>query len=317
MLKITHTVKGVETYIAIDVDGDYIDVTTLFSLTPTRKRINDYMNVNKHRKEYLQSVEALIKMPAIRPPDKYYHKMLIKPLLLAIDLLDFEVAIASIWGLEILPSLPGHEFSHSTVRIKLYDQGDETHIPIQILKRTSDGYYNLTAMLRNIKEGTRKTTTSLTKNKTMLYKRLYNTCHNVNEIKTMVENINPKNEKSALENARRILISEFVETGHSSETWVQADVFFSAMLDCSIDSHQLMSTLMSQFMFPDTLRDMEQWRQQSKCVSFELIDTTRKEQLEKELGKKIIQVNDIVAEQARERRDINKAVRLLRLTINK
>jgi hypothetical protein len=316
MLKITHIAKDAETYIAIPIDGDYIGVTALFSLTQTRKRIKDFMTVNAHRKEYLELVEASIKMPAIRPSDNYYHKMLIKQLLLAIDLLDFEPAIASVWGLDTLPSLPGHEFSRATVRIKLYEHGDDTHVPIQILQREKDNYYNLTAMLRNIKEGTRKTTTSLTKNKTMLYKRLYSTCHTTDEIKTMVESTNPKNEKDTVEAARRLLIAEFVETGLTSETWVQADVFFSSMLDCSIDSHKLMSALMSQFMFPGTPHDTNQWHQPSKCISYELINGDRKEQLEKELVEKIVTVKNIVAEQARERRDINKAVRLLRLTID-
>jgi hypothetical protein len=314
MLKIVHNIKGDEQHIGLRVDGNFIDVAPLFLLTKVRKRVKDFMGINAIRKNYIEMVELEIKEPSIKIDGSkiYYHMLIVKALLHAIDLFDFERAIASVWKSNTLPMLSCCDFEVVTLGLSTCGKyGERKTIPVQIMRRIHDGYYNLTLMLRNIAEGSKKTPTSIVKNKTMLYKRLYATTHSSDDIKKMNSGTSTKIEKTELDANKRALISEYITINNATETWVEPNVFFSSILDCSIDAHMLMSAIMSSFIFGRKIKECERYTIPSSCISYEYINDERKEQLCEELSSQIQKTSILQSDCTRDIRKLKKIERLL------
>lgn len=289
MLTITHRVDGKDNTIGLIVIGEHIDVTPLFSLSASTKKIKDYMLSNRNRKEYLDAVSSNINDPAIfiENGKHMYHRLLVKMLLYHLDIMDFECAIANAWNLPSLPMLHHYDFEFGRIKITSYGASGErdTGGHLHIIRRTRDGYYNLTALLASAKQDgcSKRTTTTLTKNKIILYKRIYAAQHSPNDVAEMFNKIDTKNTDISgddLAANREMLIRMFVDTETHNETWVDATTFITSMMDCYSDAMFFIGELFEKYIFG---RDAEKNRYpDSRVRDFQFVSGEKKDELAKQ-----------------------------------
>jgi hypothetical protein len=317
MLRITRGILEQKDDIALEVKDDFIDVAPLFKLSFPRKRAETYMATNAHRREYVKKLDKKLGKPSLyteTQPRKrrFYHKKLVKVLLYALDLLDLEEAIASVWNSTTLPMLDDHQFSHSKINLTFYDDyGRETKHDVRIMERAKDGWMNITFGLRNHDGSSKKTTATVTKNKQTLFRRLYKIDNNVDDVFALINGLTSKTEKTTLETNKRELQKLYVDSeSNTIETWVEPNVFYSALLDCSIDFHKSMTRTMSALLFnkqydlPHTPSD----------ITFELITDERRNELQKEIETQLVVSRDTRARHAKEANKIKREARILGLT---
>ena len=320
MLRITYNAnEEKKNDIALEVEGDYIDVGPLFKLSFPRKRAETYMTTNAHRREYKEALDKELGKESIytvTQPTKrrFYHKLLVKILLYALDLLDFEVPIASVWEKQccVLQTLPGYNFSHVKISLTFYDDyGREAKHDVRIAQRTRDGWMNITFGLRNYDGSAKKTTATVTKNKLTLFRRLYKIDNDVDDVDKLMKGLATKTEKKELECNRRNLHKRFVDSeSNVIETWVEPNVFFSALLDCSIDFHKIMTQTMLGMLFGEQGEGIRV----DQHADYEFISNERRIEMQKNIETQLAEVRATQAEHKEEANKIKREARLLGLT---